>query len=81
VDLDLRSEMIIFESILTFFKLSIVILGSCGSCENWLKPKIDPPSANLACPFQICETLDIFLSIMTTFRVNIIFVGLMTGTF
>ncbi len=49
-DLDYRSEMIIFESILTFFKLSVVFRGSWGSCVNWLEPKIDPPSVNLVCP-------------------------------
>ncbi len=35
--------MIIFESILTTFKLSIVIWGSC---VDWLETKIDQPSAN-----------------------------------
>jgi len=42
--------MIIFESILTFFKSSFILRGSWGNCENWLEPKIEPPSANLACP-------------------------------
>ncbi len=35
--------MIIFQSILTFFKLNFVFRGSCGSCIN-------PPSTNLTCP-------------------------------
>jgi len=38
------------KSILTFLKSSIVFRGSLGSCENWLEPKINPQSANLACP-------------------------------
>jgi hypothetical protein len=42
--------MIIFKSILAFFKLSIVLRASWGSNVNWLEPKIDPPSANLAYP-------------------------------
>jgi len=37
--------MIIFGSILTAFESS-----SWGSIEIWLEPKIEPPSANLACP-------------------------------
>ncbi len=50
-DLDLRTEMIIFRSILTTFKFSIVLIGSWGSIENWLEPKTETlPSGNLACP-------------------------------
>ncbi len=30
-------------------KSSIVFWGSWGSSVNWLEPKIEPPSANLAC--------------------------------
>jgi len=42
-DLDKRSEMIIFDSILTTFKASIIFRGSwAGSIVNWLEPKIDP---------------------------------------
>jgi len=37
-DLDYQSELLIFESILTPFKLSIVFGGSWGSTENWLEP-------------------------------------------
>jgi len=44
----LRSKMIIFESILTFFKLSIVFRASWGSAVNCLEPKIDPPLENLS---------------------------------
>jgi len=32
------------------FKSSIIFGGSWGSIENWLKPKTEPPSGNLACP-------------------------------
>ncbi len=39
-----------FESIFTTFKLSIIFRGSWGSIENWLEPKIEPLSGNLACP-------------------------------
>jgi len=42
-DLDLGSEMIIFESILTTFKASVVFRGSWGSSVNWLEPKTKPP--------------------------------------
>jgi hypothetical protein len=42
--------MIIFESILTTFESSIIFGGSCGSIENWIKPKTEPPLGNLACP-------------------------------
>jgi hypothetical protein len=42
--------MIIFESILAIFAWSIVFRGSWGSWVSWLKPKIDPPLATLACP-------------------------------
>jgi len=44
--------MIIFESNLAIFKSSIIFGGSWGSIENWLKPKTEPPSGNLACPNQ-----------------------------
>jgi len=44
--------MITFGLILTAFKSSIIFRGSWGSIENWLKPKIEPPSANLASPNQ-----------------------------
>jgi len=36
--------LLIFELILTSFKLSIVFGGSCGSTENWLEPKTAPPA-------------------------------------
>jgi len=49
-ELDQQSELLIFESILTSFKPSIVFGGSWGSTENWLVPKIKPSSGNLACP-------------------------------
>jgi len=39
--------MIILELIL---KSSIVFRGSWGSSVNWLKPEIEPPYENLACP-------------------------------
>jgi hypothetical protein len=42
--------MIIFESILTTFELSIIFGGSWVSIENWLEPETQPPSGNLACP-------------------------------
>jgi len=42
--------MIIFWSILVIFESSILFGGSWGSIENWLVPKTDPPSGNLACP-------------------------------
>ena len=37
-DLDLRLEMIIFESILTTFEASTIFWGSWGSSENQLEP-------------------------------------------
>jgi len=42
--------LLIFESILTTFKLSIIFRGSWGSINNWLEPKIKPLSGNFACP-------------------------------
>jgi len=42
-ELDLQSEMIIFESILTTFEMSNIFGGSWGSSANWLKPKTEPP--------------------------------------
>jgi len=42
--------MIIFGLILTTFVLSVVFSGRWGSSVNWLEPKIEPPSANIACP-------------------------------
>jgi len=42
--------MIIFETILTTFKLSIDFRDSTDSSDNWHVPKIEPSSANLACP-------------------------------
>jgi len=50
MDLDKWSEIIIFESILTTFKFSVIFRDSWGCSVNWLEPKIDPPQANLACP-------------------------------
>ena len=38
MNLDLESELLIFEPILTTFKPSIVFRGSWGSIENWLEP-------------------------------------------
>jgi len=45
--------MIISESILTTFKLSIVFRGNWDSIENWLEPKNEPPSGNLASPISV----------------------------
>jgi len=42
--------MIIFESNLTTFEVSVIFLGSWGSSENWLEPKTEPPFVILACP-------------------------------
>ncbi len=50
--LDQGSEVMIFESILTIFKMSVVFRGVWGSIEKWLELKIKPPKANLACPNQ-----------------------------
>jgi len=37
-------------NISTSFKLSIIFGGSWGNTENWLEPKTELPSGNLACP-------------------------------
>jgi len=42
--------MIMFGLILTTFELSVIFGGSWGSIENWLEPKIEPSSGNLARP-------------------------------
>jgi len=47
--------MIIFGWILTTFESSNIFGGSWGSIKNWLEPKTEPPSGNLA--VKICETL------------------------
>jgi hypothetical protein len=41
-DLDQGSEMIIFESILTTFKESVIYRRNWGGGKNWLEPKIEP---------------------------------------
>jgi len=51
-DLDLRSKIIIFRSILTTFESGSIFGGSWGSIANWFEPKTKPPSENLACPNQ-----------------------------
>jgi hypothetical protein len=38
--------VIMFESILTTFKLSVILRGNWGRSVNWLEPKIEPPKAN-----------------------------------
>jgi hypothetical protein len=42
--------LLIFESILTPFKQSIVFWSCWDSIENWLEHKTEPPLGNLACP-------------------------------
>jgi len=42
--------MVIFGSISNTFESSSIFGGSLGSNENWLEPKTEPPSKNLACP-------------------------------
>jgi len=42
--------MISFGSILTTFESSSIFVGSWGSFENWLEPKTEPPTGNLAFP-------------------------------
>jgi len=49
----------------TFATSSIIFGGSFGSVENWLKPKTEPPSGNLACPNPwntLCNFTYIFVS-------------------
>ncbi len=58
--------------ILTSFKLSIVFGGSWGSTENWLEPKTEPPSENLACPNLWNALLDALLFVQTEFSVQIL---------
>ena len=41
-DLDLRSELIFCETILTTFEASIIFWGHWGSSGNWLEPKNKP---------------------------------------
>ncbi len=49
-DLDYWIEMIIFGLILTTYDSSSIFGGSWGSTEDWLEPKTEPQSGNLACP-------------------------------
>ena len=37
--------MIIFESIMTTFELSVIFWGNWGSLKNWLEPNTKPQSA------------------------------------
>jgi len=50
--------MIILGSISTTFEQSSIFKGSCGSIENWLEPKTEPPSGNLAFPNQWNDLYD-----------------------
>jgi len=50
MDLDKPVQLLSFGLILTSFKLTIVFEGSWGSTKNWLNPKTESPSGNLACP-------------------------------
>jgi len=47
-----KRRWLFFSRFWRFFKLSIVFRGSWGSSVNWLEPKIEPLSVNLACPNQ-----------------------------
>jgi len=42
-DLDKQSKMIIFESNLTTFKLSVIFRSSWAVVKNWLELKTKPP--------------------------------------
>jgi len=42
--------MIIFGSILTTFELSSFLEAAGAVLKNWLKPKTEPPSGDLAWP-------------------------------
>jgi len=42
--------MIIFGLILNTLESCSIFGGSWASIENWLEPKIELPSGNLACP-------------------------------
>jgi len=33
-----------------YFESSSILGGSWGSIENWIEPKIEPPSGKFACP-------------------------------
>ena len=44
--------MIIFEENLTIFRLNANFWYSWGSIGNWLEPKAESPSVNLACQNQ-----------------------------
>jgi len=50
--LDYKARLLFFESILITFESSVIYWGIWGSIENWLKPKSEPPSGNLACQNQ-----------------------------
>ena len=49
-DIDYRSKMIIFRSILTTFESSIILYGSRVRINNWLEPKTKPLFVILAYP-------------------------------
>jgi hypothetical protein len=46
----MKRGVINFGSILTTFEPSSIFGGCWGSIKNWLEPKTEPPSGNLACP-------------------------------
>jgi hypothetical protein len=43
MDLDKQSNKIIFESLLTTFKLNVIFLRQQGKWQIWLEPKTKPP--------------------------------------
>ena len=53
MDLDSRSKMIIFGSILTTFKSIIIFKGRWGGIENWHEPKTKPNIGKFSLPKSV----------------------------
>jgi len=67
---------------LTTFESSIIFGGSWSSVENWLEPKTETPSGNLACPNPrntLCQhrkIIDSFISFFHSLHLNFTFANL-----
>jgi hypothetical protein len=53
----LTRRVAFFESILTTFKLSIILKGSWGSGVNWLKPKIETSLIKFSLPKYLKQSV------------------------
>ncbi len=62
-DLDKQMEMIIFESIVTTFKPSIIFSGRCGCSVNWLEAKNQTTISKFSLPKSVKHSVLLFKKI------------------